>query len=291
MSFFHVLTLILPVIIISAVGYLFSFFKKNDFRIVSDLIIYVTAPALFVVSLSTHHFLEGELLAIIFTACGVMLLSVLILVLLSKLYDFPTGMYIPVAFMNTGFIGFPIILMAYGMSGLARIIIYDVVNGILIYSIGIYLLTDKTKRFELFKTPVLYAAILGISLNYLHIRLPEALGVSLAMVGSTTIPLALILLGYKLGEAKIKKIKLPVIGTALRLFFGLSISLLIVNIFHIEGELRNILVISSAMPSALLGIVLSEKYKKEDSDVVASTIALSTLLSIIYIPLIITFLK
>ena len=213
----------LPIILITFAGYVFSFFKKSDPKILADLIIYVTAPSLFILSLSTTKFAGQEILIIILTAIAVIFSAVGILWILRKRINIPLGLYLPTAFMNSSFIGFPIILMAYGMQGLARAVIYDVTNGLLIYSLGIYIASGKTGKWEVLKTPILYPAAIGILLNFFNIKLPESIGTTLAILGSATIPLALFMLGIRLGNIKITSLKLPIASSLIRAGFGMAI--------------------------------------------------------------------
>lgn len=289
--FFEVLNLMLPLILIALAGFVLSKFKIVDSSVFSDLIIYLTAPALFIISLSTNSFETKELLIIILTSFLTIILAALFIWLLRKKVDLPIGFYLPVIFMNSGFIGLPLILMMFGAQGLARAIIYDVVNGLLIFSFGIYIISNKKDKFEIFKTPMIYAAAIGILINFFKVHLPYSMQISLSMVGSITIPLALITLGYQLGKIKIRTLKLPLFGAILRALLGLIIAIFVIKLFSIEGALANILLIMSALPSALNGIVLSEKYRKSDSEIIASTIAVSILASIIYLPILISLIK
>ena len=291
MSFTGILLLMLPIIIISLAGYCFSFFKKSEPKILADLIIYVTAPALFILSLSTTKFEASELVTIILTAAAVILLTFAFLKALNKKYPLPSGLYLSSMFMNSGFIGLPIILMAYGFMGLSRAIVYDVTNGILIYSLGIFIISGKTDKWQVFKTPILYSAAIGIALNILNVKLPDFLGVTLAMLGNSTIPLALFLVGVHLGRTKITSLKLPIVSVLIRFSLGVGISFVIVKVFNIPQVLGNILIIMSSLPSAINAIVLTDEYKKNDSALAASAIAISTIMAIIYLPLLITFLK
>lgn len=291
MSFFEILNLMLPLIIVGLIGYVLSFVKKIDIKIISDLVIYVTSPCLFIIALSTNNFETEELFVLIFTCAAVILLTAAVTWLLRKKIELPLGLYLPVIFMNSGFVGLPLIIMLYGATGLARAIVYDVVNGIFIFSLGIFIVSGKKDKWQIFKLPILYAAAAGILLNLGNIDLPTPFAVSLSMVGSMTIPLALIMLGYQLGKTKIKELKLPLLGTVLRAGLGILVAVIIVKLFRITGALSNILIIMSALPAALNGVVLTEKYRPEDSQIVASTIAVSILSSIIYLPLLLSFLR
>lgn len=291
MSFWQIFELMLPIIIMCLAGYMLSLTKKLDTQTLSNLVIYVTAPCLFVISLGYNVFEAKEILLIVGTGVFVMIAAAIIVWLIKNKFPMPTGMYLPIVFMNTGFIGLPLILMIFGPQGLARAIIYDAVCGILVFSVGIYILSGKNNKWEIFKLPIFYATIIGGLINYFHFMLPKPIFMTINILGSVTIPLALITLGYQLGHTKIKSLVIPFWGAFLRTVIGLALAFIVVKIFNVQKPLSIVLLLMSSLPSALMSIVLSEKYRSEDSNVVASTIAISTLAAIIYIPLILFFIK
>jgi len=188
--------------------------------------------------------------------------------------------------MNSGFIGIPLCFAFFGVQGLTTAIIYDATNVIIIFSLGIYLMSGNKHRFEVFKMPLIYATFFGVLINYLNLQIPAPVKTSFVMLGNATIPLALIMIGYKLGCIRISSFKLPFFAVFSRLVVGFLISYTAVKLLPIPYEIGKILIVLSSLPSAITGIVFSEKYLKSESDFVASSIALSTILSIIYIPLI-----
>jgi predicted permease len=247
MAIFRIAEVIVPIILIAAVGFIFGKFRKVNYKTLADLIIYVTAPALALTMLSRQQMGVREIATIAFAAVVVILAVGAISFLLFKVIKLkvPVGVYLPIMFMNSGFIGYPLALFTLGELGFSRALIFDITNAILIFTLGVYLVSRGKDRWQILKIPFVYAAIIGISLSFAGIRIPQTLYVPLYLLGSITIPLALFLLGCRLANIKIDSWKIPIAASILRIFLGLA-----------------------------------------DTGLVASTIALSTIISIITIPLI-----
>jgi hypothetical protein len=109
------------------------------------------------------------------------------------------------------------------------------------------------------------------------------------MIGQITIPLALIILGYRLTEIRLRSLNKALLAALFKMGIGLIIAIALVAIFSLTGIPKNILILQAAMPSAVFTMILAHKYKR-DSDLVASIVLLSTLFSLITIPLILWFL-
>jgi predicted permease len=137
--------------------------------------------------------------------------------------------------------------------------------------------------------PLIYAIIFALILNILNFKLPEVMLIPIDMIGQVTIPLALIVLGYRLTKIKIKDAQKAFLASIFKMGAGLILALLLISIFSIEGVLKNVLILIASMPSAVLTMVICHKYRR-DADLVASVILISTLLSLISIPLILLFL-
>ncbi len=142
----------------------------------------------------------------------------------------------------------------------------------------------------MFKIPLLYAVILGIGLNLLHVEINAAIAKPLEIVGSITIPLALLALGNKLTEVKVKKFLTGIGASLFRIIGGFLTATLLVGIFSISGVSRNIILLQAAMPSAVMTLILCQKYRR-DADAVASVVFISTLMSLASIPLILSIIS
>lgn len=288
MAFFEIINVILPIIIITSLGYIIVRFKKINIKTLANFIIYISSPALVFALLSKQQIVLGEIATIISSAILVVLGLGLICYLFFRAV-IPTGLYLPIMFMNSGFIGYPLALFAFGERGLSQTIIYDLMNGILIFTVGIYIASQGKDRWQVFKIPFIYAALAGIILSLTGIKIPEAIHSPLNLLGKTTIPLALFMLGCRLAEIKIVSWRLPLLASCLRLGLGFGLGLLAVYLFKLQGVTAKIVVLISSLSSAVTTIALAEEYDV-NPDLVASTIALTTLLSIVTIIFILNWL-
>jgi predicted permease len=185
-------------------------------------------------------------------------------------------------FMNSGFIGFPLALFAFGSAGLNIALIFNMANALLLFTVGIYIVSQKKDPWQVLKVPYLYASFIGLGLSLGGIRLPQAIYSPIYILGGTTIPLALFMLGCRLAEIKVIKLKLPLVVTVLRLGLGLALGFLAVFVFRLSGLAAKIVILSASLSSAATNLALAEEYDSEP-ELVASSIAVSTLVSFVLI--------
>ena len=159
----------------------------------------------------------------------------------------------------------------------------------LVFTLGIYIAAGKGGGVEIVKMPLLYAAVIGIGINLSGIKMPSYIVSTFDLLGSATIPLMLVSLGYRLYSIRLNTVRLSLWGSLIRIVGGGIVAYGFVTLFGIDGLQRNIIILSSTMPSAVINFVLSYRYKR-DADLVASTIALSTLISIVTTPVVLTLL-
>jgi predicted permease len=288
----EILKVIAPIIIITGVGYVFSRLKKINIKTLADFIIYISTPALALTLLSKQQIILKEISTIILSAVLVILGTGLVAYLFSKItrISIPTGLYLPIMFMNSGFIGYPLALFGFGALGLSKAIIYDIMNAVLIFTVGIYMVSLGKDRWQFLKIPFIYAALAGIVISLTGIKIPGFIYSPLNLIGGTTIPLALFMLGCRLAHTKIVSWKLPLLASCFRLGIGFGLGFLAVFLFKVPGVSAKIVILTSSLSSAVTTVALAEEYEA-DPELVASTIALSTLLSIITIIIILNWLK
>ena len=155
MSVLDILKVIAPIFLITLAGYIYRRLKKIELKPLADFIIYISAPALALAQLSMQRMQLTEIASLALSASLVILGSGAIAWLLFKALKFkaPSGLYLPIMFMNSGFIGYPLALFALGGIGLSKAIIYDITNAILIFTLGIYLVSRDKNHWQVFKIP------------------------------------------------------------------------------------------------------------------------------------------
>ena len=288
--FIKVLDVVFPVFAIIGAGYLFAHFKKISLEPIIETLIYLTVPALVISSLSQKEIDLNDALFTTLCACGVVLggAAISYIYLKSTGRAHMRGFYLTTMFMNSANIPLPLTLLAFGREGLTIAIIYYIVISILVYSVGIYIAKGEGGLLEIFKLPLLYSTVIGVGLNLGGVRLPEPLFTAFDMLGAATIPLMQVCLGYQLYSTRFSEMTLSVAASVIRIAGGFVVALFLVTLLDIQGITRNVILLSSAMPSAVMNFVMSYKYGLE-KDLVASTVALTTLISILTIPIMLMF--
>lgn len=283
-----VLSVVFPVFCVIGVGYLFARFKRISLEPVIEILLYLTIPALVISSLSRKKLVVDELTLVAGGAVLVVIGAGLITFVFLAAIKRPRlrGFYLPTMFMNSGNMALPLALLAFGAEGLAVAVLYYIAVSLMVYSVGIYIAKGRGGGLsEIFKLPLIYASVIAIALNLTEVKIPSFLLSTFDMLGAATIPLMQVSLGYRLHSAKFSHTSLSVAGSVIRIGGGILIAWLAVTVLGIGGLDRKIILLSSAMPAAVINFVMSHRYQV-DSDLVASTVAMSTLLSVVTTPIV-----
>ena len=275
-----VLNIVLPTFIVILIGFVFGRIKKRDMSSVVDIAIYIALPALAFTSMLEKQIVLQDAFKIWISALLIMVgcgsVAWLVFKILKQKHS---GLYIPITIMNTVNIPFPIIYLAFGAEGLFAATLFYIPNAFLIYSWGVFVASKKKWKDsfkEIFNVPLIYAAIIGLLFNLMKVSVPDVVMVPLRFIGLMAIPLVLIVLGCNLSNVKIKSLPMTFLASFLRMGVGLLIGILVVNIFNLQGILRVVVILDSAMPAAVFSSVLATKYKNE-ADLVSSVVFVTTL--------------
>jgi malate permease and related proteins len=281
---------VLPVFLIASLGYLFGKRKKIELSAINDFVIYLATPALILSSLSKDP-IELSLAGKVFlSVCIIVGGCSLIGLLTVRVLKLPLKVYLPPAmFANTGNMGLPLVLFAFGETGFMVGILYMVSTTILHYTVGILILNYDESPYEIFKLPLVYSAVAGVLLSVSDITLPTALDRAVGLLGEASIPTMIFALGYKLSEVALRHVSRSFIIGALRVFGGVALGIAVVWVFNLHGIAAKVVILQSAMPPAIFNFVLAEKYN-QDSQAVASIILAGTIISIFTTPVIIALL-
>ena len=229
-------------------------------------------------------------------AMVVFAMTAVVTLVLSKLLRLDNSKRYITAFMllfgNTGFIGIPVIRALYGTEAVFFAAILEMVNDVVIFTIGMMLIqmsAGAKLRFEpkLFLNPGLIGVIVGLLLFLLDIRLPEVIGGAVEMVGDATTPLTMFLIGYQLGGLKAKEIlkdaSIYVISFT-KLLIVPVLALIVLRVAVGDFSLwEKVLIMSFAMPAGSVSVIFSQQYRGETA-FATKTVLLSTLFSIVTIP-------
>jgi predicted permease len=282
-----IIDIVLPAFFTIFLGYLVGRFSRLNLMPVVDITLYIGVPALVFVSLLNKEIVLVDAAKIWASAIIIMLGCLVIAWLVFKLIrQKHSGLYVPISMMNTVNIPFPIIFLAYGSEGLAAATLFYIPNVVFLYTIGVYIMAGRRWREnikEVLKQPVIYAVVLGLLLNFLDAEVPALIVNSFDFVSQMAIPLVLLVLGYNLSQAGITSFPTTLLASFLRMGVGLAIGIGVINAFNLTGVLRSVVVLDAAMPAAATSALLAAKYRNE-AEMVASVVFLTTLVSLASIP-------
>ena len=272
------------------VGFSFGKFKKIDLTAINEFIIYIGTPALIIYSLSKFPLDMTVAWKVFLSISAVIFISIPIATAIIKSLNLPYKVYLPpVLFANTGNLGLPLMLFAFGPEGFNIAILCVVVTTALHYTLGIMILNSYREPLEIFRLPLIYATIIGLVVSYNNYHFPTIIDRSLKLLAEVTIPSMIFALGYKLSEIRLSRIWISFIFGTLRMLLGFFIGYSIVKFLNLGGIAAKVVILEASMPPAVFNFVLAEKYKK-DSRTVASIIMAGTIISFFILPLLISFL-
>jgi len=191
---------------------------------------------------------------------------------------------------NTGNMGLPICLFAYGSQGLGVSASISALIILAHFTLGIFLADRKFNINVILKNPPFYAIIISVILLYFKVEVPLFVENTTFLLMYATIFLILMSLGISLTRFKVFSFKKALISSIGRVILGPLVGFLLIRYFNLEGFAAGVLLIQCSMPSAVLNYLVASIYSpKKIVDSVASTIVVSTVMSFITVPIVVFF--
>jgi predicted permease len=194
----------------------------------------------------------------------------------------------PVVFGNTGNLGLPLCLFAFGSEGLGLAIAVYLVYSVTQFVFGPLVQGREPAWRTLVKTPMIYAALIGIILLVTDTPLPKTLANTIELLGGLAIPLMLLALGYSLASFRVQRPGIALGLAVFRLALGFGVGLGVAELFNLTGAMRGVVIIESAMPLAVFNYLLAARYDRHPQDI-AGAILISTLISFLTMPALVLF--
>jgi predicted permease len=287
----RLLSIISPLLICAAIGFVWARMGRPfDTRFVTRLIVSVGAPALIVSSLAGADVDRGALanlglavacwLAVVATVGGIVL----------RIRRLSIRSYLgAILFPNTGNMGLPLCLFAFGQEGLSLGLVVFVIVSLTHFTAGLAMMSGESHPLKLLANPIVWAAVIGAVLLLTGWNLPDwALNTVVIMAG-LTIPLMLLTLGVSLAKFRIKNFSRSLFLALMRMGLGFAAGLVIARVFGLEGVVRGVLILDATMPVAVFNALLAERYRRAP-DEIAGAVVISTILSFVTLPLLLWYL-
>lgn len=264
---------------------------------------YLLFPALLITTLSNSDLAFGELstfaLTILAMVCTMCLLLFLLRIPLLKLWKVQGPAYTTIFQTSTrwhGFIAFAIINDLFGAQGLAIlavafVVIIPIVNIINIWILATYANNEevdfKVVIITIIKNPLMIGISIGILLNLTNITLPTPVFTGLDLLGRSALGVSLLALGAGISYQALKTSgKEVILASILRLLVTPLVALIFGLAFGVEGDVFVVLIVASAVPTAVNGYILA-RTMGGDAELYAATSSAQVLFSFITLPIII----
>ena len=279
------LDVVMPVFLVAAIGYGWARKGKPfDPTFVSLLVTVVGTPCLVVDSLSGAGLQLGALgqIALASALCHVLAMGLGYGVVRAMGQSVPT--YLPsLTFSNTGNMGLPLTLFAFGPAGFALSIAYFTIASLANFTLGQAIAAKGISFGELLRMPLIWAIALAITLALTGVEMPSFVARAVHIMGGLTVPLMLLSLGYSLAKLKIQSLGRGVVFSLVRLVGGFCIGWTVATLLGLDGLARGVVVTQSSMPSAVYNYMFAARFGNKAEEV-AGMVVLSTLLSLVLLP-------
>jgi len=290
--YLKLIDVLFPVFFVIGVGYYLGKKDPNfDTKFITNFAGNIGTPAMIFYTITTTGitldiFIEYFIYALIIIG-GFSLVGLLFLFILKKdvISELP-----PLILPNTGNMGIPICLFAYGTAGLGVASAITSVIILLHFTLGV-LLAKKSFSLEiLIKNGPIYAILASIAFLYFKWDVPGYIENTTFLLTYTTIFLVLMSLGIALSRLKVVSWTHASILGAVRVIIGPIIGFSLIKFLNLNGFFAGVLLIQSAMPSAVLTYLVGSMYsERKVVDNIASVIVSSTLMSFITIPIVVFY--
>lgn len=190
----------------------------------------------------------------------------------------------PFIFGNTGNLGLPLALFAFGQAGLERAVVVFAVSSILSFSIGIWLVAGRGSLLRILKEPMIAATLLGALFLWQGWQTPRFLTNTLDLIAQMAIPLMLLTLGVAVARLTPGRVGIAIGLSVLKLVVCAAVAWTIGWGLGLDDVSFGILVLQISTPVAVTAYLLAEKFDA-DSSSVAGYVVVSTLISVAALPL------
>ncbi len=280
-----VLEIVAPVFLLAAVGYVWiRLGLEYRLEFVTQLAMTLSVPCLIFVALMEADIDPAALanlsLAAIAAYAGVTVATAA-LVAVARL---PQRTYLPpLTFGNTGNLGLPLALFAFGEVGLSYAVVVFAVMAVWSFTFGVWVVSGGGSPLKALKEPMVGATLLGALFLWQDWQTPAFLTRTLELIGQIAIPIMLITLGVAVARLAPARLGRAVVLSAVKLALCVGIAWAVGRAFVLDDVAFGVLVIQIATPVAVTSYMLAEKYGA-DADAVAGLVVASTLMSVLALP-------
>ncbi|MFO7698318.1 MAG: AEC family transporter [Anaerolineae bacterium] len=294
-------TVLLPLVLIAGLAYALARFAGVKPRPLSQAAFYLFNPALAFVSLASTE-LAPDILG------RLMLFKVLVFLVMLPLAQWTAGrlklpgaahsaFVLGVLFANSGNYGISVNEYAFGQQGLALAVICYVTDNMLANSMGVYIAargraTMRRSLLAVFRNPALYTVLLGLATHQFGWQVPLPIWRGAESLSRAAVPTMLTVLGMQLAALPSARDHWRTVSVAafLRLIIAPAIALGLVIPLGLTGLPRQVAIVETAVPTAVLTSIIASQYETEPG-LMASIVMFTSLASLVTVTALLTWIS
>jgi predicted permease len=290
--FERILGIILPVFIIIALGYGYARLRgdavKPDMAAVNRVSMDVLCPLLVFTALASKDFDLAHNGKLILAGALISIGSGLVAWPVARLLGYDARSFVPpMMYNNSGNMGLPLAVLAFGTPGLSSAVALFVAGTLTYFTVCIKIIESGRARhassLKFLASPMMISMLLGMVFAAAHIALPTPLMQALKLLGDACIPIMLFALGVRMLDVSFKSWHIGLAGAIVCPLSGLIVAWLLDGVLNLTPMQRGQMYLFAALPPAVLCFMVAEQYKQEP-DKVASIVLLGNLAALVFVP-------
>ena len=300
-NFLNVLTQVAILLILISLGYSLTKCKlltEQGAKGMTNVVLYLVIPCVMINSFGAYNLSKDALKTLLLGLLVALLLHglfIAISLVFLKDKDKATSRVIRfgAVFSNCGFMSLPLQEAILGRSGLFLGVIYVAMFNLVSWTYGLVLISGDKKQLSLKKivtNPGIIGFILGVLLFLLSFTLPQVVSKPIEYISALNTPLPMLIIGYYIANSKLTdavKNKKCMLCVLFKLLVIPAAALRLMYLCGLRGDMLVAMTIASSAPIATITTMFSEKFGA-NTKLSASAVSISTVLSLISMPLIIT---
>jgi len=252
---------------------------------VTTLVINIALPALIFHTLVSADISLNALYQLGSATVVVHILLISLSALVLRLAKKDLGLTVSFTVGNTGNLGLPLCLLAFGEEGLAYAIVYFSVQCIFLFTVGEAVYAGSLSIKRILKVPIIYALIAAFLVRIGNIPVHEIIMDTTQLLGGVVVPIMLITLGISIAGMVARNFLSTLFWALVRTGLAIIAGLLVAEWFSLEGVARGVLIIETVVPVAVFHYLFAYKHNK-NSEEISGLILITHLAAILYFPFI-----
>jgi predicted permease len=282
----QIAAIIAPLFICAGIGFIWGRLGRPfDAQMVTGLAVSFGMPCLILSSLTRLDISAEAFLTVGSAYFVALMVGIAMGVVVAKLLGLEIRAYAPVlAFSNSGNMGLPLCIFAFGEAGLTFSIVNLVISSVVSMTASGGFYSGRTSFDILYKNPLIYGVLATIPFMAVGAPLPAWLANTTDLIGGMAIPLMLISLGVAISKLRVHFVAKSIGLSALKLVLSFGIGVAVAELMGLEGAARGTLILMFSMPVALHNYVYAQRFERRAEEVAGMVLA-STALSFLTLPL------